>query len=292
MKKITVIFLLISGFCFGQIRSTQMDVSKILYDKKATVAVSVLGFEKEYSFDKNGDAKLPLLSVFKFHIAATVLHLVDEGELALDQKVILTDAEMIPDTWSPIREKFPKGDVELTLAELLEYTVAQSDNNGCDKLLKLIGGTETVQKFMDSKGVKDFQIKVNEEAMQQDRKNMYENFSSTKSAVRLLKSFYENKIISRKSTEFLMNTMLSTSTGANKLKGWLPKNVRVAHKTGSSGKDNEGLTIAENDMGIVTLPNGKHYAIAVLISDSTETAEVNCGIIADISKVFYDLLSK
>jgi beta-lactamase class A len=292
MKKITVIFLLISGFCFGQIRSIQMDVSKILYDKKATVAVSVLGFEKEYSFDKNGDAKLPLLSVFKFHIAATVLHLVDEGELALDQKVILTDAEMIPDTWSPIREKFPKGDVELTLAELLEYTVAQSDNNGCDKLLKLIGGTETVQKFMDSKGVKDFQIKVNEEAMQQDRKNMYENFSSTKSAVRLLKSFYENKIISRKSTEFLMNTMLSTTTGANKLKGWLPKNVSVAHKTGSSGKDNEGLTIAENDMGIVTLPNGKHYAIAVLISDSTETAEVNCGIIADISKVFYDLLSK
>lgn len=202
MRKTILLLLLISGFCFGQIRSIQMDISKILYDKKATVAISVLGIEKEYAFDKNADVKLPMLSVFKFHIAAAVLHLVDEGEMALDQKITITEAELLPDTWSPIREKFPKGDVEMTLAELIEYTVAQSDNNGCDKLLRLIGGPETVQKFMNAKGVKDFQIKFNEEEMHKEAKNMYENYTTTKSAVHLLKSFYEGKILTRKSTDF------------------------------------------------------------------------------------------
>ena len=85
--------------------------------------------------------------------------------------------------------------------------------------------------------------------------------------------------------------MLETTTGANKLVEQLPKNT-VAHKTGSSGKLNSGLTIAENDAGIVTLPNGKHYAISVFVIDSMESEVVNTKMVSDISKTVWDFLNK
>jgi beta-lactamase class A len=37
----------------------------------------------------------------------------------------------------------------MPISELIEYTVAMSDNVGCDVLLRLIGGPKVVQNFMD-----------------------------------------------------------------------------------------------------------------------------------------------
>lgn len=291
MKKIGLLFVLLSTFIFAQPSLLEQKINSIIKDKKATVGVSVLSFEDNFKYNKNGEKKLPTLSVFKFHIACTVLDLVDKGKFSLDQKFILKESELLSNTWSPIKKKYLQGDITLSLGEILDYTVAWSDNNGCDFLLKLIGGTQTVQKFMDSKSVKGFQIKVNEDEMHKDWKNQYKNYSTTNSAVELLKKFYAGKILSKKSTEYLYNIMLNTSTGGNKLKEQLPKGV-MAHKTGASGKYDNDLTVAENDMGIVTLPNGKHYAIAVFISNSTETDEVNCKMISDISKVVWNYFNK
>jgi beta-lactamase class A len=88
----------------------------------------------------------------------------------------------------------------------------------------------------------------------------------------------------------MYNLMLQTTTGANKLSDQLPKGS-IAHRTGSSGKVGD-LTIAENDIGIVTLPNGKHYAITVFVSDSTESEETNTKMISEISKVVWDFFNK
>lgn len=283
---------MISAFAFAQNSALDQKINSIVKDKNATVGVSVLDFENGFKYSKNGDKKLPMLSVFKFHIACAVLDLVDKGKFSLDQKILLKESELLPNTWSPIKKKYPSGNVELTLGEIIDYTVALSDNNGCDALLRLIGGTETVQKFMDSKSVKDFQIKVNEAKMHENWKNQYLNYSTTNSAVNLLKRFYEGKILSKKSTDYLMQIMFGTQTGTNKLVEQLPKKTPVAHKTGSSGKYENDLTVAENDMGIVTLPNGKHYAIAVFVNNSTEPDAVNCKMISDISKIVWDFFNK
>lgn len=265
------------------------EIEKITNGKNATVAVSVLDFETGKSINVNGNKKLPMLSVFKFHIALAVLEQVDQGKLDLNQKILIKRSELLENTWSPIREKYPNGNVELPLSEIIKYTVAQSDNNGCDVLLRLIGGTVTVQNFMNEKEVKDFQIKFNEEDM--TYQNMVENYSSSKSIVQLLHKFYQNKIVSKTSTDFLMKVMLETTTGENKLIAGLPKNTPTAHKTGSSGKNDDGLTIAENDMGIITLPNGNHYAICIFVINSTETKEVNEKTVADISKLTFEHLN-
>ncbi|PKF75587.1 class A beta-lactamase, subclass A2, partial [Chryseobacterium sp. PMSZPI] len=240
----------------------------------------------------NGDKPLPMLSVFKFHLASTVLDLVDKGKYSIDQKFLIKKSDLLENTWSPLREKYPNGNIELPLAEIISYTVAQSDNNTCDFLLKLIGGPQTVQQFMDSKGVKNVHIKYNEDDMHRDWKTQYGNSSSTNSIVDLLKKFYDGKLISQKSTDLLMQIMLGTTTGTNKIVEQLPKGTPIAHKTGSSGKPDNILTVAENDMGIISLPNGKHYAIAVFVSNSTETEKVNTRIVSDISKVVWDDFNK
>lgn len=292
MKKTAFFFLLISAFTFAQTSLLEQKINSILKNKKATVGVSVLGFENGFKYDKNADKKLPMQSVFKFHIAVAVLNAVDQGKLSLDQKIKLDHSNLLENTWSPLRDQYAGKEVEIPLSEVIEYTVAKSDNNGCDILLKLLEGTQTVQKFMDSKGVKGFQIKYNEEAMHKDWNVQYENYSTTKSSADALKKFYDGKLLSKKSTDYLMKVMWSTSTGLNKMVEQLPKNTPVARKTGSSGKNDAGLTGAENEIGIITLPNGKHYALAVFVSNSTETDTINCKMISDISREVWEYFNK
>lgn len=293
MKKLALLFILLSFFTFAQKAELKKEISKITEDKKATVAVSVLGIDFPFQYNnENAEEKLPMQSVFKFHIALAVLDLVDQGKLSLDQKVFIKKSELLPNTWSPIREKYPDGNFELPLSELIEYTVAMSDNIGCDVLLRLIGGPKVVNDFIISKGVKDTQIIYNEELMQTAWRNQYENYTTTKFATKLLMDFYNGKVLSKKSTEFLLGVMYRTSTGLNKIVEQLPKSAKVAHKTGSSGRNEDGLIGAENDIAIITLPNGKSYAIAVFVSDSTESYDVTCKLISDISKVVFENFSK
>ena len=289
-KYLLLTIVLVSGFCFSQ--NLKKEILQITKDKNATIAVSVLDFGNDKTVHINGNKKLPMLSVFKFHIGLAVLNEVDQGKLNLDQKILIKKSDLLENTWSPIRERFPEGDIEMPLGLLIKYTVAESDNNGCDILLRLIGGTETVQKFINSKGVRNFTIKVNEEQMHQGFEFMYLNTTTANSANQLLKDFRDKKIVSKTSTDFLMTTMLETSTGKNKIVAQLPESVPVAHKTGSSGKNEKGLTIAENDIGIVTLPGGKSYALSIFVSDSMESAETNTKMIADISKIVFDYFSK
>jgi beta-lactamase class A len=290
MKKITLLFLLIATYSFSQ--NLKKEILQITKGKNATVAVSVLDFGNDKTVHINGNKKLPMLSVFKFHIGLAVLNEVDQGKLNLDQKILIKKSDLLENTWSPIRERFPEGDIEMPLGLLIKYTVAESDNNGCDILLRLIGGTETVQKFINSKGVRNFTIKLNEEQMHQGFEFMYLNTTTANSANQLLKDFRDKKIVSKTSTDFLMTTMLETSTGKNKIVAQLPESVPVAHKTGSSGKNEKGLTAAENDIGIVTMPGGKSYALSIFVSDSMESAETNTKMIADISKIVFDYFSK
>ncbi len=292
MKKITFFLLLTSAFFSAQKYTLEQKINTIIKGKQATVGVSVLGFENHYKYSQNGNKKLPMMSVFKFHVACAALDLVDKGKLSLDQKVFIKKSELY-NTWSPFKTKYPEGNREATVSEIIDYTVALSDNNLCDILIELVGGTQAVQKFMDSKGAKDFQIKYSEHGMALNGwDSLYKNYTTTNSTVDLLKKFYDGKLLSKRSTDYLMQIMLGTKTGANKIVEQLPKGTPAAHKTGSSSIKDNILTIAENDMGIITLPNGKHYAIAIYVSNSKESEAENCKIISDISKAVWDNFNK
>ena len=82
--------------------------------------------------------------------------------------------------------------------------------------------------------------------------------------------------------------MKETQTGPARLRGQLPGNTIVAHKTGSSGTNKDGLTAAVNDIGIIFLPGRHYFFISVFVTKSTENTETNEKIIADISKATWD----
>ncbi len=291
MTKSTFFLCLLLGTIFTFAQNLKGDVENIIKGKDATVAVSVLALDGSYKMDINGNNKLPMQSVFKFHIALAVLDAVDKGKLSLDQDIFIKKEDLLINTWSPIRTKYPEGNISLPLREVIRYTVAESDNNGCDILLRLIGGTPSVQKFIDNKGVRDFSIKANEEEMHKAWDVQYTNYTTTNAMNSVLKKFRDRKMVSPGSTDFMMNVMLGTKTGMNKLKEQLPAGTPVAHKTGSSGKNASGLTGAENDAGIITLADGNQYAVTVFISNSMESDAVNCRIISDISRTVWQHFS-
>ena len=85
--------------------------------------------------------------------------------------------------------------------------------------------------------------------------------------------------------------MTESKPGAKRLKGLLPRGTVIAHKTGTSGTEN-GMTAATNDIGIITLPSGRHLAIAVFVSDSPADEATREGVIARIAKAVFDSVSK
>ncbi|MGO4875093.1 class A beta-lactamase, subclass A2 [Pedobacter psychrotolerans] len=264
-------------------------INQILASKKAVVGISIIGNNGKDTLSLNGDRHFPLQSVFKFHIALAMLSKIDKRQFSLSQKVRITKNELLPDLWSPLREENPNGGM-FQISTLIQYAVSQSDNVACDALLRLIGGPKVLEEYMKNNNIKDIAIKLNEEDIQKKWDLMFENWTTPKAACEVLKKFYnnKNKLLSEKSYGFIWKTMKETQTGEERIRGLLPKNAIVAHKTGSSGTNKEGITEAVNDIGIVFLPNGKYFIISAFVSSSKESNETNEKIIAEITKVTYD----
>jgi beta-lactamase class A len=80
--------------------------------------------------------------------------------------------------------------------------------------------------------------------------------------------------------------MTESGTSKARIKGLLPPNTEVADKTGTSGEDN-GITHATNDVGLITMRNGKRLAIAVMIKDSPASKDIRERVIARITKAVW-----
>jgi beta-lactamase class A/beta-lactamase class A VEB len=270
----------------NQLRQT---IQQVIAAKNAVVGVSIIGNNGKDTLSINGDAHFPMQSVFKFHIALAMLAEIDKGRFSLDQKIKIEQKDIIPNLYSPIAKKYPKG-TTLSLSKILAYTVSESDNVGCDLVLRMLGGPKAVEDYFVRSNISNVSIKINEETMQANWDLQFQNWTTPKAANEVLASFYYNskKLLSTKSHAFIWKLMKETQTGPDRLKGRLPKGTVVAHKTGTSGANKAGLTAAVNDIGIVFLPNGRHFFISVFVSNSTENAATNEKIIADIAKAAWD----
>ena len=269
--------------------SLRQKIQQIVSTKNAVVGVSIIGNKGKDTLSINGEKHFPFQSVFKFHIAVVVLSKIDKGELSFTEEIRIDKKDLLPGLYSPIRDAYPNG-ATLTISQILEYMVSKSDNVGCDVLLRLIGGPQKVEEYFTENNFKDVSIKINEETQQSNWDLQFQNWTTPKAANEVMAAFYFNKkkILSKKSYDFIWKIMRETTTGANRLKGQLPKNTIVAHKTGSSGANKEGLTAAVNDIGIVFLPNGQYFFISVFVTNSHEAADANEKIIADISRAAWD----
>jgi beta-lactamase class A len=290
MKKIFLIFFtaFIPIQIFAQ-SDLRQKLEQIIATKKADVGVSILNLDNGDTISINGSKHYPMISVFKFHIALTVLNKVDKGELSLDQKLFIKKSELLENTWSPFREKYPNGNISITLKEALIWAISVSDNNLCDILIRLVDGVKTIDSFINNP---NFTIKNDEAGMHQNWNAQFLNTTTPNFSNQLLRLFFEKRLLTEKSTRFLYKIMVETSVGQNRIKGKLPQKTEVAHRTGSSFTNNVGLTGAINDIGIVKLSNGKYFIISVFVHNTTETFKDGEQIIADISKASWDYYKK
>lgn len=273
------------------IERLRKEIQQIIASKNATVGISIKNIEDKDTLSINGNSMMPMMSVFKFHIALAVLDQVDKGKLKLNQKFFIKKEDLLPGTWSPIQEEFPNGNIDLTLDQLLKYTVSHSDNNGCDILLRILGGTEPVQKFINQQGIKDFTIQVNEQQMS-NWDNLYLNVTTPIATTALLEKFYNGKVLKENTSQYLYRIMTETSRGLTWMKAGLPDHTELAHRTGISSTNENKLRAAMNDVGIFKLPNGKHIILSVYLKNITEERTDTEKLIADIARATYNYYSK
>jgi|SRR6185312_12491407 len=295
MRRIYLFFLvLIFPFCLNaQSDSLRIKIAKLTEPALGKVGIAIMNIESGDTITYNGKLHLPMQSVFKFPIAMAIMSKVDSGKLSLNKKIHLSKSDMIPETYSPLRDKYPAGNVDISIRDLLSYMVSQSDNVACDALIKFLGGPKAVNNYVHGLGATGIQIVVNEDSMHKARDVQYNNWCEPQQMIYLLYSFYEGKYLSKNSTALLYKIMTETTTSPKRIRGLLPKDAVVAHKSGSSGTYTDGVTPATNDVGIITLPNGKHVILAAFVSDSHAANDsIRETVIAKTARLLWDNAAK
>jgi beta-lactamase class A len=291
MRKLVLllsVFLMSCGTENKQSNTLRSDISQISQAAQGTVGIALMNLENGDTLTCNGSLHLPMQSVFKFPIAIAVLNKVDSGMLSLDQQIHISKEQMTPKIWSPLRDKFPNGNIDVSIRELISYMVSQSDNVACDALIELAGGPAQIESYLHSLGIKDIAITCNEQVMQSAWNIQYNNWCTPQQMMYILADFYKGKYLSPASTAYLIKVMTETSTSMKRIMGLLPEGTVAARKSGTGGTNKDGLTAATNDVGIITLPNGKHLVIAAFVSDSKANDSVRDLVIARITKAAYD----
>lgn len=265
-------------------------VTQIASLAKGRVGVSAMILETgETVAALNPRDHFPMQSVYKLPISMAVMKQVDGGRLKLEQKVAVAKIDFVrAGQHSPIRDGNPNG-AEIAVSELIGFAIVESDGTASDVLMKLAGGPPEVQAYLNDLSVNDLIVLNTEKEIGQDWQVQYRNFSTPDAAVALLRALHEKRGLSESSQALILKYLVESTPGAKRLKGLLPAGTIVAHKTGTSGSE-KGITAATNDIGIITLPNGKHLAIAVFVSDSPADETTREGVIAKIAKLVFDSL--
>jgi beta-lactamase class A len=280
-----LLFILVTSPALAQ-QPLQQQIRNIAADAhgKVSVACSLPG--SSLNCDLNPNAHPPMQSVFKLPLALAVLHQVEQGKLSLDQSIrFLPEDRFLPHAYSPLQDKYPEAGVDVPLPELLRLAVSLSDNAAADILLRIAGGPGVVNTYIASLGITGFHLQDGEHALHREVALQYRNWFEPTGAVQLLRRISDNSPLTPQHTDLLLNWMESTRTV--RLKGDLPNGTRVAHKSGTSDVDN-GVAHATNDIGLITLPDGRRLAIAVFVTDSTADEATREKVIAQIARAAYD----
>ncbi|MDB5239629.1 MAG: class beta-lactamase [Spirosoma sp.] len=265
----------------------QKQLAQLAQPAQGRVGVAATILETGESVSLHGDEQFPMQSVYKFPIGMAVLHQVDQGKLTLNQKIHITKLDYVSHRQhSPIRDNHPDG-TEMSLSEVLRYAVSESDGSASDVLLRLLGGGAVVSQYLQRLGVSGIKVIDTEKEIGRDNAIQYRNWAQPTQMVTLLKALQEGRDLSKTSQTLLMRLMKETPTGLRRLKGQLPTQTVVMHKTGTSWTI-DGVTAATNDVGLIRLPHGEHLAVAVFVSDSKADEATRESVIANITKAIWD----
>jgi beta-lactamase class A len=278
-------------------------VQSLTRDFGGKVGIAVKSLDDDWTVDSNGDLKLPQQSVSKLWVAMTVLDARDAGKLSLDDPITVKKEDLTLFN-QPIAALVKDDGYQTTVGELLQRALTQSDNTANDRLLQLVGGPNVVRAFLARKAIADIRFGPGERALQSltagldwkpeySRGNAFEQARSRIPASTRMDAFERyiadpvdgaapraiatalarlkrGELLSPASTQYLIGTMEMSRTGKQRMRGAVPEGWTFGHKTGT-GQNFGGRTAGYNDVGLLIAPNGRAFAIAVMIGDTAKT---------------------
>jgi beta-lactamase class A len=261
------------------------------------VGIAVRSIDDGWETGWKANELYPQQSVSKLWVSITALDAVDKGVVSLDDKVTLTRSDRTV-FHQPIAALIDDDGYTTTLGDLMVRAITTSDNTANDKLMRSVGGAAAVRRMIAAKHLGSIRF-ANGERLLQSRiaglawKPSYSYGSAfwdardalplaTRSAafnryvaspydgaspsaiVRALARLKRGELLSPASTQRLLTIMSNTHTGPNRLKGGLEPGWTLNHKTGT-GQELGKAQAGYNDIGILTAPDGRSYAVAVMI---------------------------
>ncbi len=200
---------------------------------------------------RRADQRFPLCSTFKVVAAAGVLKRVDEGREDLSRRVVLTPEDIV--TYSPVTQERVGGE-GMTLAEICEAAITQSDNTAGNVLIDALGGPSGVTAFARSVGDEVFRLDRRETELNEATPGDPRDTTSPKAMSETLATLITGETLSEASRRQLADWMIANRTGDAKLRAGLPKDWRIGDKTGG------GAYGTMNDVAVIW-PAGRQAPI-------------------------------
>ncbi len=278
------------------------------------VAVRDLGDGRTLTI--NGAQRFPMASTFKAFLGVALLAAVDRGELTLDEPVHVRQQDLSL-WWQPLAQELGPDGFHTTLGDLLLRAAGASDNAAADILLRRLGGPQAVQHVLSQKGIRGLRIDRQERDFQTaivglhwqpeyvdaavfkaavtavpDKRRAQgwqaylhdpRDTATPLGAVDALAALADGQLLTPASTQHLLDILTRTRSGPMRLVAGLPQGWQLAHKTGS-GIEWNGRALSNNDIGIVTAPDGHRYAVAVFIPDSAQSEQQRDAFIAGVAR--------
>ncbi len=261
------------------------------------IGIAVRDVQSGWTTSYDGDTFFPQQSVSKFWVALAALDKADRGELSLGAPVTVRRDDMTV-FHQPISAQLGASGYNTTLDTLIYRAITQSDNTCNDFVMWKAGGPGAVRDFMKARGIEGIRFGPGERLLQSriagmewkqsyaydggfykaraavpasQRRAAFERYikdpmdgATPNGIVEALARLKQGELVSPASTRKMLSMMGDTRTGPQRLKGGLSSGWKLAHKTGT-GQVLGGEQAGYNDIGIVTGPDGRSYAVAVMI---------------------------
>jgi beta-lactamase class A len=261
------------------------------------IGIAVKDVQSGWTTSFDGDTFFPQQSVSKFWVALTALDKADRGELSLGAPVTLRK-EDITLFHQPVAAQIGANGYSTTIGDLIFRAITTSDNTCNDFVLWKAGGPDAVRSFLRSRGIEGIRFGPGERLLQSQiagiqwqqsyaynggfykardalplsaRRAAFERYianpmdgATPNGIVDALARLKRGELLSASSTQRLLGIMGNTKTGAQRLKGGLQPGWHLSHKTGT-GQVLGGEQAGYNDIGLLTGPDGRSYAVAVMI---------------------------
>lgn len=291
MKRIliTLLYLAVLLPCFANCnKAIEKALLEYVSDKDARIGIAVIVNGTD-TISINGKRDFPMMSVVKFPLALIVAQWIDANGISLNDSIAFSDKDLKENTYSPMLKRYGKKRNTMTVRELLEWSLVESDNNASDILLNHVGGISGATKIMKKIAIPDnIEIGASEDDMHRDPYLSYLNRTTPLAMAQLFDRFDTEMRNTTLSYSEIATMLEQCRTGIDRLVApLLSSDATIGHKTGTGFPTPDGRISAINDCGYVNLPNGERFSIAVFVADSGYDMAETSAIIAEISRIVW-----